>query len=380
MGKFPAKLNDKLQKRVRENALRSLTSSGDLVDFSSNDYLGFASDLTLKKKVDGNLLNVKFNGATGSRLLSGNHKYYEKLETVLCSYHKADAALVFNSGYDANLGFFSSVPQRNDTILYDELCHASIRDGIKLSNANSIKFKHNDLVDLQKVLERVQKKTYGEIYLATESIFSMDGDSPDLAALASFCSEQQLHLIVDEAHAVGVFKNGLINQLNLEDAVFARIVTFGKALGSHGAAILCGVELRTYLINFCRSLIYTTALPPHSIVTTLFAYGQLQEKKGFSAIEKLMNNISCFKSSMVRLGLSKYFSESESAIQVFRLAGNDRIKKLSLLLSERGFDVKPILSPTVKPGAERLRFCIHSYNTFKELNDVLFLLKRHMEI
>ncbi|NKI31491.1 aminotransferase class I/II-fold pyridoxal phosphate-dependent enzyme [Croceivirga thetidis] len=378
MGKFPAKLDNKLQKRVRENALRSLTTSDKLVDFSSNDYLGFARDTVLKKRVEGNLLDVKFNGATGSRLLSGNHEYYGKLEAVLCTYHQAEAALVFNSGYDANLGFFSSVPQRNDTILYDELCHASIRDGIKLSNANSIKFKHNDLTDLQKVIERIPEKTAGDMYLVTESVFSMDGDSPDLIALANFCSEKQIYLIVDEAHAVGVFKNGLVNQLNLEDAVFARIVTFGKALGSHGAAVLCGIELRTYLINFCRSLIYTTALPPHSILSSFYSYRYLQEEEGLAAIKKLLDNISYFKSTVERLKLNTYFSESESAIQVFCKTGNNCIKKLSNSLAEIGFDIKPILSPTVPKGQERLRICMHSFNTKNEIDKVLATINENL--
>lgn len=391
MAKFPNRLKKKLLKREEENSLRTLSLNSDLIDFSSNDYLGFARDYLLKQMAQDSLDTSAENGATGSRLLTGNHKVFEELEAILCQYHKAESALVFNSGYDANLGFFSSVPQRNDIIFYDEFCHASIRDGIQLGNAKSIKFKHNDLADLKKKIERSsrapspepvegQSRSFdNEAYVVTESVFSMDGDSPDLQKLAKFCAQNELHLIVDEAHAVGVFENGLVNQLRLENEVFARIITFGKALGSHGAAILGSQELRTYLINFARSLIYSTALSPHSVAMVKMAYQLLKhQKSGIPAIKKLHQNITFFKNQVDRKGLNPYFGESDSAIQVCHLGGNWASKGISEALKNEGFDVRAILAPTVPKGKERLRFCIHSFNTKEELEEVLEILKKEV--
>ena len=148
--KLPKSLQQKLQQREVNNALRKLPMNNDLVDFASNDYLGFANneaifDLSYQLLLNQNL---KINGATGSRLLSGNHKLYQITEDFIAEFHQSESALIFNSGYDANIGFFSSVPQRNDIILYDELCHASIRDGIQMSNAKAYKFQHNNLEEI----------------------------------------------------------------------------------------------------------------------------------------------------------------------------------------------------------------------------------------
>ncbi|MEO0572412.1 MAG: pyridoxal phosphate-dependent aminotransferase family protein [Bacteroidota bacterium] len=379
MTNFPQSLQKKLTKRRKEDTFRKLDPRLEMVDFSSNDYLGFAKDTILQNRLGERLDTISKIGATGSRLLTGDHKFYKELEAQLCRYHLAESALVFNSGYDANLGFFSSVPQRNHMIFYDELCHASIRDGIRLSNARSVKFKHNDLSDLKDKLVQFQRDTQNrnkDIYVATESVFSMDGDTPDLKSLSAFCSENNIYLIVDEAHAVGVFRNGLINRLGLENEVFARIITFGKALGSHGAAILGSKKLRSYLINFARSFIYTTALPPHSILTTLVAYDHLPGPLGEKAVNKLENNISFFKSEVRKKNLHRFFLESESAVQIYRVGTIEETKKLSQLLCDEGFDVKSILAPTVPSGQERLRICLHAFNTENEIEKVLEIIKK----
>ena len=380
MADFPKNLAQKLQQRVSENALRKLPAENSLVDFSSNDYLGFSNEFWIKERTKEilNQLNAK-NGATGSRLLSGNHLLYQKLEEQLTSIYSCEAALVFNSGYDANLGFFSSVPQRGDFIFYDEYTHASIREGIQLSNAKSYKFQHNNLHDLQAIIKRSikanSKMQAFEIYIVTESVFSMDGDTPDLKALAILCSTNNYHLIVDEAHAVGVFAKGLCIAKEIQEHVFARIVTFGKALGSHGAAILGSDLLKEYLINFARSFIYTTALPPHSIATSIAAHELLVSKKGSSIQTTLLENISHFKKELEVHGLKINFIESNSAIQCMKVNGNQNVKKSSIELMEKGFDVKAILSPTVPKGKERLRFCLHAYNTKEEIKAVVQILK-----
>lgn len=367
---FPKKLQLKLDNRNEKNALRKLGENTNLIDFSSNDYLGFSKSEVIFDAAHQFLIdkNIKQNGSTGSRLLSGNHKLYTKVESFLADFHQTESALIFNSGYDANVGFFSSVPQRGAIILYDELVHASIRDGIQLSNTKTYKFKHNNLVHLNEMLEKVQHNE-SEIYVVTESVFSMDGDTPDLVSMSEIIKKYGAYFIVDEAHAVGVFGSGLVQKLNLQNEVFARIITFGKALGCHGAAILGSQNLKNYLTNFARSFIYTTALPPHSLATINCAYKELSVTKN---VVFLKENIQHFLSEVKRFNLK--FITSLSAIQCCLIPGNEQVKRAANSLNEKGFDIKPILSPTVPENQERLRFCLHTYNSKEEITNVLELL------
>lgn len=374
---LPNKLLKQLDSRKETNALRTLKTSSNLVDFSSNDYLGFAKSDEIFHKVHQFLVdnNIKQNGATGSRLLTGNHFLYNEVESLLNEFHQSESATIFNSGYDANIGFFASVPQRGDVILYDELIHASIRDGFQLSNAKAFKFLHNNLEDLEAKIIRQNINKENIIYVVVESVFSMDGDSPDLIEISKTCKKHNVFLIVDEAHALGVFSSGLVQKLSLQNDVFARIVTFGKAMGCHGAAILGSLDLQTYLVNFARSFIYTTGLSPQSIATIKVAYQYL----GFPSTELkkcqeviLRENIQFFISEVKRLNLN--FIASCSAIHCCVFSGNEKVKSISEKLQKKGFDVKAILSPTVAKGKERLRFCLHSYNSKQEITEVLELL------
>ena len=374
MKKLPEILFNKLNVRLQNNALRKLPQETDLVDFASNDYLGFSNSKLIFDTTHQYLLehNQIQNGATGSRLLSGNHSIYKTAEDYITQFHQAQSALIFNSGYDANVGFFSAVPQKGDLILYDELCHASIRDGIQLSNAKAYKFQHNDLEDLERLLVRNSEKT---IYIVTESVFSMDGDTPNLEELVQLAEKHDAYMVVDEAHALGVLGDngeGLVQSLHLQDTVFARIMTFGKGLGCHGAAILGSEELKSYLVNFARSFIYTTGLSPHSVATILMAYQQL-EKATYSQ-QQLKNNIAHFNQEKNRLSLKPLFVFSKSAIQSAIIPGNEKVKSIAHQLQSKGFDVKPILSPTVPEGQERLRFCLHSYNSENEITQLVQLL------
>lgn len=374
MKKLPEILFNKLNVRLQNNALRMLPQETDLVDFASNDYLGFSNSKLIFDTTHQYLLehNQIQNGATGSRLLSGNHSIYKTAEDYIAHFHQAQSALIFNSGYDANVGFFSAVPQKGDLILYDELCHASIRDGIQLSNAKAYKFQHNDLEDLERLLVRNSEKT---IYIVTESVFSMDGDTPNLEELVQLAEKHDAYMVVDEAHALGVLGDkgeGLVQSLHLQDTVFARIMTFGKGLGCHGAAILGSEELKSYLVNFARSFIYTTGLSPHSVATILMAYQQLE--KATDSQQQLKNNIAHFNQEKNRLSLKPLFVFSKSAIQSAIIPGNERVKSIAHQLQSKGFDVKPILSPTVPEGQERLRFCLHSYNSENEITQLVQLL------
>jgi 8-amino-7-oxononanoate synthase len=376
--KLPKNLTAKLEIRKQNNAFRKLSFPNDLIDFASNDYIGFSKNKSIFEETHQYLIenNSLQNGATGSRLLSGNHKVYQEAEGFISKFHQSESALIFNSGYDANVGFFSCVPQKGDLILYDELCHASIRDGIQLSNAKAYKFKHNDFEDLEgKITNYKLRITNQEIYIVTESVFSMDGDTPNLEELAQLSEKYKCHLVIDEAHALGVFGNkgeGLVQQLGLQDQVFARIMTFGKGLGCHGAAILGGQELNDYLVNFARSFIYTTGLSPHSVATILVGYQHLESEK--QTIEKLRENIIHFNQEKNILGLKPMFVRSKSAIQSAIIPGNQKVKSIASQLQEKGYDVKAILSPTVPEGQERLRFCLHSFNTKEEISEVLRLL------
>lgn len=365
-------MKQSLEKRTANKSKRTLGLANSLVDFSSNDYFGFAKSESIFYKTHRFLIDKGFcqNGATGSRLLSGNYKLYEEAELFLSAYHQVESALIFNSGYVANLGLFACVAQRKDIILYDELIHASVRDGILISNAKSYKFKHNDVNSLNTLIEKNRKnKTNAEIYVVTESVFSMDGDSPDLKEIASVCSRHNAKLIVDEAHALGVFYKGLVYQLNLQKDVFATIVAFGKAMGCHGAAVLGSSLLKEYLINFSRPFIYTTGLPPHSIANIIVAYNEMDNK----IVEKLQKNITFFKKKIKETNLN--FIKSYSAIHSCIIGGNEKTKQIATKLQKNGINIKPILHPTVKKGKERLRICLHTYNSKQEISNVINLLK-----
>ncbi|WP_037317672.1 pyridoxal phosphate-dependent aminotransferase family protein [Salegentibacter sp. Hel_I_6] len=379
MPTIPSKLAESLKKRKQENAFRSLKKTSSLIDFSSNDYLGLASSKKIYQQShlilkENNLLQ---NGATGSRLLSGNHILYDLTENFLAEFHQTEAALIYNSGYDANIGFFASVPKRGDLILYDELVHASIRDGIAISRAKAYKFDHNNPESLQNKLSKIEKTDDLELYIVTESVFSMDGDMAPLKDFTKISEEFGAFLIVDEAHATGIFSDkgeGLVQELEIQDKVFARLNTFGKAPGCHGAVILGSKSLKDYLVNFSRSFIYTTALPPHSVATILAVYHEFE--KGIPQIQQLHQNIIFFRNQIEKLRLEKHFIFSKSGIQSCIIPGNEQVKNIAENLRREGFEVKPILSPTVHKGRERLRFCLHAFNSEEEISQVLKILAK----
>jgi len=381
MAEFPNKLRQKLEQRKKEDTFRELFPTSNLVDFVSNDYLGLARDKSIFKAATNLLESRAFmrNGSTGSRLLSGNNELFEETENLLAAYYGEEAALIFNSGYDANLGLFSSVPQRGDLILYDEYIHASMRDGIRMGLGRSIKFPHNDLDELRALLQREREviPQDAQCYIVTEAVFSMDGDHPDLEALISLCREFHCQLILDEAHAIkGIGKAPieLENKKHTTQGVFARIITFGKAAGVQGSVILGSQELRTYLLNFARSFIYTTALPPMTIASILHTYQQIDSNEILERKSKLQSHIDLFHREIEKLRVKDLFIPSNSAIHSCIIPGNKRVKKVAQTLVKNGFDVRPILAPTVPEGKERIRICLHSFNTEEEIKEVLSIL------
>lgn len=358
----------KLQQRKDQGSLRELTTRVLSADFSSNDYLGFARSSELTQLTQTTLSQIPDckNGSCGSRLLSGNHKFTEKTEQNIANFHGASAGLIFNSGYDANLGLISSLAQRGDTIIADELIHASLIDGARLSYANRYTFKHNDLGELEAKL----KLAKGNIYVLAESVYSMDGDLGPLGEISNLCKQYGANLIVDEAHALGIFGDhgkGLVQMLGLEQTVFARIITFGKALGCHGAIILGSSALRQYLINFARSFIYTTAAPIQAIAQIHAAY-QLLAERDYS---KLISNKIALYHKLISLSPMNNATQSTSAINTIQFSGNKATKAAAEALQLNNLDVRAILSPTVSEGKERLRICLHLYNSDHDIEKLV---------
>ena len=359
-------LQGRLLERKEQNAFRTLRLHNDKIDFCSNDYLGIARLLSSNLQLTTNHSQLS-HGSTGSRLLAGNYALIEETERQIATFHKAEAGLIFNSGYDANLGLLSCVPQKGDTIIYDFLSHASIRDGIRLSQAQSFAFLHNDLNDL----ERRLKNSTGNIFVVTESVFSMDGDYCPLQEIVDLCKQYNAHLIIDEAHATGVVGTkgeGLTQHLCLQEQVFTRVHTFGKGCGCHGAVVLGSNVLRDYLINFARSFIYSTALPPYAITAIANSYTL------FPTMDKEREHLNTLINYFQAANIAYLKLISHTPIQVVIIEGNTEVKRVADLLQNNNLDVRPILYPTVPKGKERLRIVLHSFNTLKEVELLVSLL------
>ncbi len=364
-------LKQRLNERVENGLFRQLTINSLPFDFCSNDYLGFANSAIFSQMIveECSQLNNLKNGSSGSRLLSGNHPYTEETEQLIANFHNAQCGLIFNSGYDANVGLLSSVPQRGDTIITDELIHASLIDGARLSYADRFKFKHNDLIDLEIKL----KNAKGIVYVVIESVYSMDGDIAPIVKISELCNDYSANLIVDEAHATGIFGykgSGLVSQLKLEKFIFARIVTFGKAIGAHGAIILGSNNLRNYLINFAKSFIYTTAAPLHQIAAINCAYQLLSN----GSYEQVIQQKITLYTGLIG-GVKLPMIKSESAIQTLLFNTNEGAKNAENYLKSKNYDVKAILSPSVPKGKERLRICLHTFNSDQEITSLVKELK-----
>ncbi|MGH1516913.1 aminotransferase class I/II-fold pyridoxal phosphate-dependent enzyme [Chryseobacterium sp. JK1] len=347
-----------LEKRREEGTLRSVRLESEGVDFYSNDYLGLARNKELQ-----NILLQKvtenpqwLSGSTGSRLISGNSSTVTLSEEFIAEQHHFPAALLFPSGYNANLALFSTLPNRHDTIIVDEQIHRSVHDGCRLSNARKLKFLHNNLEDLEDILRRQN----GHCYIAVESLYSMEGDFAPIPEIAEIASQYNADLIVDEAHAFGVFGYGLIDKFQMQENVLATVVTYGKALGSHGAAILCNKTVKSYLINFASPFIYTTSAQDFQWEGIKTGYEFLKSHKHLS--EELHENIKLFRSQNL-----KSPSSEKSPVQAIIIPNNQRLKQMQQTLCEEGFLTYAIYSPTVKEGSERLRICLHSFNTEKEI-------------
>lgn len=365
----PKSIQIALAEREASESLRRLMVVNHGVDLCSNDYLGIArklSGLTVQPDSSCSL------GATGSRLVSGSTPFHEEVERRLAGFHGTPAALLFGSGYEANLGLLGSIGTRHDTIIYDELIHASMRDGIRLSTARSFSFRHNDLTDLKKKLVQAR----GDVFVAVESVYSMDGHIAPLVELCQLCEEVGAYLVVDEAHGTGIFGaegEGLVQHLGVADRVFARVHTFGKALGYRGALVVGSEQLRTYLINFARPFIYSTAPDQLTLHYILEAYRLLREAhQERRALQALVDGMQGLRAEFSSLN----FVDSATPIQGVVIPHNRDVVAAERELLSAGMFARAIRSPTVPQGAERIRICLHAYNTLEELRECLSILER----
>ena len=365
---MPDFLEERLLKLREAGLYRSLPGTVAGTDFWSNDYLGLAAMEGHRKE------NLVGGGATGSRLISGDRDLWAELEKTVAQYHGFPAALTFNSGYTALLALLSAVLKRGDVIIYDELSHACCRDGIRLGFAKALRFRHNDLLHLRQRLEDV--RTEGEIFVLTEGRFSMDGNVAPLRKVAELCKEYNARLIVDEAHTGGLEGSGgagRVAELGLEKAVFATVITYGKAFGTHGASVLGSEPLKQYLINTARPLIYSTAMSASQWVEIGLAYAKLG-KHHHARYEQLRYRVRYFHERIKANRLRDKVTAQSGPIQTVRIVGNDRVLAAENACRGAGLLVKAIRHPTVPAGKERLRICLHAFNTEPEIDRLVATL------
>lgn len=398
------KLGEHLSNRYAKSRFRKLTvSPPGAVDFSSNDFLSLSTSPILRSEFLAELNRYSDSfaiGSGGSRLLDGNSTYADQLETEIAAFHGAPAGLLWNSGFDANSGLFACVPQPGDIILHDELIHASVHDGMKLSRASKcIPFTHNSVPHLRRLLETLIaedsdiERGVKSIIVAVESVYSMDGDLAPLAEIRGLTKEllphNNGHIIVDEAHATGALGpkgRGLVSQLGLEKDVFIRLHTFGKGLACSGAIVLCSPVVRSYLINYARPLIYTTFMPFPSLAAIKASYSLLSSGKT-EALAVHLRSLVVHLHSLLQDILSKYshhvdfrdildVSASCPESPIFALL-TQHPRDLAKYCQDKGFVVRAVVPPTVP--TRRVRVCLHAGNSFKEVETLVQTIERWVD-
>lgn len=349
---------------------RHVEAGGNLMlNLSSNDYLGLSTDLSLRETFLDTLTPGNFiPSSSSSRLLTGNFDAYGRLEDLLAGKYGKESALVFNSGYHMNAGILPAVSDSRTLILADKLVHASMIDGIRLSSAKCIRYRHNHYGQLERLLEQHHRE-YDRIIIATESIFSMDGDEADLRRLAELKHRyKKVWLYVDEAHAVGVrglHGLGCAEEQGCIADIDFLCGTFGKALASVGGFIVCSGVIRDYLVNRMRTLIFTTALPPVNLEWSLFIMERLD---GFTSRREHIRRIS----DTLRAALRQKGYDCPSTSHILPLTiGDSREATLTAEeLQRKGFYALPVRPPTVPEGTSRIRFSLTAAITEAEIENL----------
>ncbi|CAK1359100.1 unnamed protein product [Cercospora beticola] len=405
-----ATLSATLAKRKKNHTIRKLTTfPSTTADFSSNDFLSLATCPNLRnaylQELSQDPILTSHLGSGGSRLLDGNSTYAEDLEKQISQFHSAPCGLLCNSGYDANTGLFSCLPQKGDYIVYDEYIHASVHDGMRLSRAKETRFfPHNDLRALRSVLEQILEEDQNirngksNIFLAVEAVYSMDGDMVPLREVVELRNElfpsrkpvsasgslTNCHIIIDEAHStgwVGPKGRGLVSEVGLERECLIRLHTFGKAMAANGAILLCSSEvLREYLINYARPMIYTTFMSYPNLAAIKASYGVLMSGQGDILAENLRKLMRVLYErlreveSVLELGIEdKHLLRCPLEMPqtpIFAVLSSEP-KALAAYCQQQGFVVRGIVAPTVPLGTERIRVCLHAGNTVEEIEGLV---------
>lgn len=316
-----------------------------LLNLSSNNYLNIADNQAITQEFLDNVGNRYSFGSASARLLTGTLPVYQELEELLSSLYGKESALLYNSGYHANVGISSALNQKGDVIFSDKLNHASIIDGMRLSDGKFFRFPHNDMHALEKLLER-ERKNFNNAFIITESVFSMDGDIEDLKKIVELKKKYNCIMIIDEAHAFGVFGEkglGVAEELGIIDDVDLLVGTFGKAIGSMGAFVTGSKTMIDFLINKSRSFIFSTALPPINIAFSKWI------------IETQISKTAQKRKNM--LNLAKKFGSQSHIIPVVIGENKDTVD-LCEVLFHNGYFTLPIRPPTVPVGTSRLRLSL----------------------
>jgi 8-amino-7-oxononanoate synthase len=372
---------DNLKQNGGYRQLRTIRSEGRFVyynekkylNLSSNDYLGISSNQGLQEDFLKSLENkhLFLFGSTSSRLLTGNYQELEALENMLVKMYHREAALVFNSGYHANIGILPALTTKRDLILADKYVHASIIDGMRLSEARCERYRHNNLEHLESLLKK-HRSNFEKVFIVTESVFSMDGDHADLIKLCELKDRFDAFLYVDEAHAFGVNGNtglGLCEEQNCIHRIDFIVGTFGKAIASQGAFVITSNVFRDFLINTMRPIIFSTALAPINVLWTTFVLNHLHE---FNAERKRLAEISLdFRKKIIKLGFK---TKGCSQIVPLLCGENEKSIALSEKLKEAGFWALPVRYPTVPKGEARIRFSFRPDMLNDEIDYLLKIL------
>jgi 8-amino-7-oxononanoate synthase len=326
-------------------------------DFCSNDYLGFAGDLELRRRVQSACESLPL-GAAGSRLIRGELELFARVEARLAAFSRCESAMLFPSGFQANLALLSALGREGDTFYSDELNHASLIDGMRMSKASRKIYPHGDLGALASLLA-ADRSSPGLKFIVSESLFSMDGDVAPLAELAALAQAENAALVIDEAHATGLWGSGLVERAGLSGQVFASMHTGGKSLGSAGAWVAGSPVLKDYLVNFSRPVIFSTGVLPSLAV-------QLEESLSY------LNEVGPVRARALFVRCRKLGEALGSSVPgpIFPLilGSNERALSAQAALSEQGFDVRAIRPPTVAPGTARLRITLSALTTLAELD------------
>lgn len=374
-----AAIEEFLEQRRQEGTLRILKpilrrkgnkiifNNKEYIDFSSNDYLGLSCHPKLIAEIK-NAADTYGTGSCASRLLSGDFELHHFLEEKVAQFKNKEAALIFNSGYQANIGIISALYGKGDCIFSDRLNHASLIDGILLSGARIFRFKHNDTGHLETLLKKERDK-FGKALIVTESVFSMEGDVPDLKELVRLKEKYNCVILIDEAHATGIFGPcgaGVVEREELQDRVDFIMGTFSKALAGFGAYLAASKKTVDFLVNTCRSFIYSTALPPAIIMCNLKSIELVKEEP--YRREKLLETADYFRDALKAQGLAV-----KGCSQIVPVIVRDNFKAVALAkrLQEKGYWVLPIRPPTVPANEARIRFSLTFHHDKKILQRLI---------